>query len=242
MTATLAELRGPFRGWLDVPPARFGGAGDWADLSYALTEDLSRSPSFPRPVIKKIEELPADPANVTHLSMAVHHGTHVDAPSHFYVDGPTIDQIPLDRFMGAGVLYRVAVEAGGQVEPEHLLASAGAPGPGDIVLIDTGWHRRIGTPEYGDAPSLSVATADWLVEHRVKLVGIDAATPDLPAHRRSEGFDWPVHQRLLRNGILIAEHMANLGALEPGRVDVFFGVTAVVGADAGPARVIGRNI
>lgn len=241
MTPTVAELRGPWRGWLTSPEAIFGANENWIDLSHHITEDLSRSPAFPKPAITKLEELPRDPANVTHVSMAVHHGTHVDAPSHFYADGPTIDQVPFDRFYGSGVLYRVPVEAGHIIETSHILESGLPPQPGDIVLIDTGWHKFMGAPEYADAPSLSSELAQWLVDHQVKLVGIDASTPDLPAHRRGPGFDWPVHQILLSNGVLIAEHMANLSALNPGRIEIFFGVTSVVGADAGPARVIARN-
>lgn len=242
MSPTLAELRGPWSGWIEAPVPGFGGTDEWVDLSHPITEDLSRSPAFPQPEFRKIEELPADPANVTHISMAVHHGTHVDAPSHFFADGPTIDQVPLERLYGAGVLYRVDVAEAGTIDIAHLLASAEEPRRGDIVLIDTGRHRVIGTPEYADAPSLGVEAALWLADRGVKLVGIDASTPDLPAHRRGPGFDWPVHQILLREGILIAEHMANLSALRPGRIEAFFGVTPFVGADAGPARVIGRNL
>lgn len=242
MTLTLSQRRGPWRGWVDVPQPRLRGAAPWTDLSHHITADLSRSPAFPQPVIKKVETLPVDPANVTHVSMAVHHGTHVDAPSHFYIDGPTIDRIPLERFYGEGVLYRLDVPAGGVVETADLLAAGDPPRRGDIVLIDTGWHRLVGTPDYADAPSLSPDLAQWILDHGVKLVGIDASTPDLPAHRRSEGFDWPVHQILLRDGILIAEHVANLGALQPGRIEAFFGVVSIVGADAGPARAVARNI
>jgi kynurenine formamidase len=150
--------------------------------------------------------------------------------------------VPLERLYGQGVLYRVEVGRAGVVEPDHLLASGPPPEPGDIVLIDTGSHRVINTPEYADAPSLSPTTASWLRDHRVKLVGIDASTPDQPAHRRYPGFDWPVHRILLASGVLIAEHMANLHTLEPGPIEAVFGVIAFEGADAGPARVVGRNV
>ena len=38
--------------------------------------------------------------NLTAVSMCAHNGTHGDAPYHFIPDGRTIDQIPLDRFVG----------------------------------------------------------------------------------------------------------------------------------------------
>ncbi len=38
--------------------------------------------------------------NLTAFSMCAHNGTHVDAPFHFVQGGKTIDQIPLDYFVG----------------------------------------------------------------------------------------------------------------------------------------------
>ena len=242
MVNAFAAARAPWSGWSPIPTPEFGGGSQWKDISYAITESLSRAPSFPQPVIKKIENLPQDPANVTHVSMAVHHGTHVDAPSHFFVDGPTMDQVPLDRLYGRGILYRVNAQPGEQLTVEQIQGSGPAPSLGDIVIIDTGWHKFMNLENYGDAPSLCPAAAEWLRDCGVKLVAIDASTPDLPAHRRTPTFDWPVHQILLGSGVLIGEHMANLSSLKPGIIEVFFGVTAFVGADAGPARVIARNI
>jgi arylformamidase len=39
------------------------------------------------------------------METIVHMGTHVDAPRHFYADGPGMDEIPLERMMGEGSLY-----------------------------------------------------------------------------------------------------------------------------------------
>ncbi len=38
-----------------------------------------------------------DSANVSSLAFGSHTGTHVDAPKHFFDDGVTVDEIPLDR-------------------------------------------------------------------------------------------------------------------------------------------------
>ncbi len=38
--------------------------------------------------------------NLTELRMCAHNGTHVDSPYHFIDDGKTIDEIPLDKFIG----------------------------------------------------------------------------------------------------------------------------------------------
>lgn len=38
--------------------------------------------------------------NLTAFSMCAHNGTHIDAPYHFIKDGKTVDEIPLDTFIG----------------------------------------------------------------------------------------------------------------------------------------------
>jgi arylformamidase len=39
-------------------------------------------------------------ANVSFVGMSVHTGTHVDAPYHFLKEGRTIEQIPVELFVG----------------------------------------------------------------------------------------------------------------------------------------------
>ena len=38
--------------------------------------------------------------NLTGFSMCAHNGTHIDAPYHFYNEGKTVDQLPLEKFVG----------------------------------------------------------------------------------------------------------------------------------------------
>ena len=41
-----------------------------------------------------------DVCNLTALKLCAHNGTHVDAPFHFLGDGKTVDQLPLETFIG----------------------------------------------------------------------------------------------------------------------------------------------
>ena len=41
-----------------------------------------------------------DPCDLTAVRMCAHNGTHTDAPSHFIKGGKTIDQVPLEQFIG----------------------------------------------------------------------------------------------------------------------------------------------
>jgi kynurenine formamidase len=232
-----------WQGWRDLPaPEALRADGPWLDLSHPITTELSRAPSFPRPRIRQIATIPHDPANVTEVHMVVHHGTHLDAPRHFIADGPTFDQIPLERLYGTGEVWRIPAPDYGLIEPADLERATPRMRPGDIVFLDTGRARHVTTEAYEEHAALTPAAAAWLVEQDAKIVGVDFSTPDLAAHRRPAGFDWPVHHALLGHGVLIAEHMTNLEALAGRRVEVMFLGLNVVGSDGAPARVIARPV
>jgi arylformamidase len=232
-----------WRGWSDVPlPRPQQSTADWVDLSHVLTEDLSRSTAFPKPIFRKLLKMPEASANITEVHMVVHHGTHVDAPSHFIADGPTFDQIPLHRLHGTAVVWRIDTPALAVIEAADFEKARPQVQPGDMVLLDTGWSAYINTERYEEHPHLNEEAAEWLVAHGVKLLGVDFSTPDLTAHHRPPGFTWPVHQILLRRGVLIAEHVANLAELAGHRVEAFFLAPNIHGADGSPTRAIARRI
>ena len=232
-----------WRGWMDLPaPRRCVPAGDWIDLSWPLSSEVPRIASFPPPRLTRIASIPERPLNITELQMIVHTGTHVDSPRHFYNDGPAFQDIPLERLMGAGVVWRMQVPLYGLIEPADLEAMRPRLAPGDILALDTGAAARVGTPDYDRHASLSVAAAQWLVEQRVKLLALDTPTPDLALDKRPEGFIWPVHRVLLAAGVLIAEQVTNLGVLAGGRAEFMFCPLNIADCDGAPARVLARAI
>jgi len=233
-----------WKGWLPLPePTGEAGNGPWTDLTHPLTEDLSRSPAFPKPVFRKLLSMKDGAnANITEIQMVVHHGTHVDAPSHFMIDGPTFEQIPIDRLYGTAVIWRIDKGPLGIITADDLKAARPKLKPGDMVLLDTGWSQYVNTETYEDHPSLSIDAAEWLVDHQVKLLGVDFSTPDLTAHKRPSGFTWPVHQILLSRGLLVAEHLTNLSGLANRRVEAMFLAIPIAGSDGAPARVLARAL
>ncbi len=233
----------PWRGWIDVPlPQARPEDGGWTELSHILDENLKRIPFFPKPRIQKLLCMPVDRMNVTELQMVCHFGTHLDAPCHFVPEAPALHQIALERMVGPGVVWRIEVEADGLIEPAHLQAARPTIRPGDILLIDSGFHLDFENDRYERHPSFSVAAAHWLVDHGVKLLGVDFATPDLAADRRGEDFNWPVHHVLLSHGVLIGEHLTNLRRLAGRRIEVMFMALNIAHADGAPARVIARPV
>jgi len=243
MCESVSKKSHGWKGWRDLPVPKVSGAlGAFIDLSHRITEELSRIPSFPQPRIRQITTIPQHRANVTEVQMVVHHGTHLDAPRHFIADGPTIDQIPLERLYGPGVIWRIDVADCGLLDAADLVLATPRMQEGDIVLLDTGRARYINTEKYMNHPSLTAAAAEWLVKRGAKIVGVDFATPDLAARLRPSDFAFPVHYALLSQGILIAEHVTNLGSLAGQRAEIMFLGLNVAGSDGAQARVIARPI
>ena len=82
---------------------------------------------------------------------AEHGGTHIDAPRHFSADGQTVDQLPLERLMGAAVCVDVSQKCA--ADPDYQASvedfQAWELFNGDslddkIVLIYTGYDKTVG--------------------------------------------------------------------------------------------------
>jgi len=75
------------------------------DISQEIT-NCKIYPGDPSPKIIKINDInKGDLYNLSCFSMCNHNGTHADAPSHFIKDGKTIDEIPLEYFVGECYVY-----------------------------------------------------------------------------------------------------------------------------------------
>jgi arylformamidase len=232
-----------WQGWIDLPePGPFVPTGDWIDLTHPVSPAMPCASIFPTPSFQRLRSLPDDPFNVTEIRMVAHAGTHVDAPLHYYADGPDAAAIPLDRLHGPGVVWHIDAGPDQVIDVPTLEKCRPLLQAGDILALDTGWAVRAGTPDYERHPSLSAAAGAWLVDRRIKLLACDFATPDLVYHLRQPGFDWPVHRALLSRGILICEHLTGHAVLAGEHVEFQFGALPVVNGDGAPARVIARRI
>ena len=56
-------------------------------------------------------------------------------------------------------------------------------------------------------PQLTDNLVDWLIDSKVKMVGIDFPSPDV--------MPYPLHKKLLQNGVFILENLTNIVALLP---------------------------
>ena len=82
-------------------------------------------PGDPKPEAQRIcATEKGDLYNLTAFSMCAHNGTHVDAPFHFLPQGKTVDQLPLERFVGECYLARHTGDVTAE-DAERILVSAG---------------------------------------------------------------------------------------------------------------------
>jgi arylformamidase len=168
---------------------------------YDITAEISDNlPVYgkERPVAEKSLQLAkGDMCNLMNLSLTTHTGTHADMPSHFILGGATCDNIPLDHFYGKAKLIRVNAAAHitkEDLQPFNIEA-------GIILLIDTGqspYMRQRNLKE--DYLALMPCAAQYLVEKKIKTVGIDYLSID-PYNTA----DFAAHKILLGSGVTVLE-------------------------------------
>lgn len=177
------------------------------DLSQPVFADCPHCPADPPVRIDVIANHSLDGWRVEHLSLTAHTGSHVDAPLHKLADGPSVDQIPLERFAGPTVLVDCRGARPGQPFTSSVLSRKlrSVPLEGHIVLIATGWGgKRAHTGEWlHQSPFLSEDGAEWLVEQRVRGVGIDCWS----IGGEGEPHNSRTHEALLRAGVWIVEEL-----------------------------------
>lgn len=235
----------------------------WAPW-WARTKVKFQSHKFGRLVIRLLFGLPSKFlrtglgwANET-ISLSTHSTTHVDAPWHYSPTtagekSRTIDELPLDWFYGPGVvldLRHLDSDAAASVtDCQHALAQTGHTlQPGDIVLIQTGCDQLLGNRAYfSTGPGMSPEATRWLIEHGIKVMGIDAWGWDAPlVHQASVAkktgqtdWFWGAHFVGMDHEYCQIERLANLGSLPPTGFHVCAFPLKVVGGSAGPSRVVG---
>ncbi len=189
------------------------------------------------------------------VTLGTHNSTHVDAPYHYnsVIQGrpaATIDELPLERFIGPGVVVDFADRADGDaITTDDMKAALDVAGhelaPGDIVLVRTGRDAFYGQPDYmRRGPGVTGEATRWLYECGIRVMGIDAWGWDRPLQmqaaealeRDQAGVFWEAHQVDLPYSQI--ERLVNLSALPPDGFTVSCLPLRLVRASAAPARVV----
>jgi len=183
--------------------------------------------------------------------LSSHTGTHIDAPYHFLKDGQRIDELPVQRFIGNGILIDVSAKSDrGLIEPGDFERYEDEITQGDFVIFRTGRDKYFGTAKYYFHPYLSAEGARLLVKMGVSLVGIDALNVDPTYYGRmdsdpsakdlpdEEEYGYPVHDILLGNDILIVENLCNLDKIKERNGFYSFLPLKLKDSDGSPIRAV----
>lgn len=209
------------------------------DLSVPLTAETQVYPGDPTVSFTPHSTVDADGFNLLSVSMGSQSGTHVDAPYHFDDATPRIDELPLERFVGRGVIVD-ARDAGerGRITPAHLVPVLPRLEPGVIVLLHTGWSAHYGTGRYFAHPYLDREACALLLQHGVRTIGIDAINLDETPDDAHPGEGFPCHHLIAEVAGVIIENMTNLAAIRSADPLISVLPLAFVGADGAPVRAV----
>ncbi len=172
------------------------------DISYAISDSMPVYPGDMGVSLKHNKMINRDHCNSFYLQTALHAGTHVDIPMHLLNEDLTVDLMPLDNFMGNGVLLDVrGVQTITYKDEYDKLVSEG-----DIVLLFTDFCNLLDSPEryYSDFPVIDMELVDFFISKKIKMLGLDTPSPDK--------IPFVIHKKLLANSINILE---NITGLEP---------------------------
>lgn len=232
--------------------------GKWIDLSYDFSPQTLYWPNNPTGF--KLDTIAEGITaggfyySTYAFSAPEHGGTHLDAPMHFAEHGLTADKIPLEKLTGNAVVVDVSSKA--LSNRDYLIsvnditeweAKNGKIKENTIVLFKTGYgqfypdaEKYFGTRERGAGavsklhfPGIDSIAAAWLVQHKVKAVGIDTPSIDF-----GQSKNFKTHQILLDASIPAFENVANMNLLPPKSAYIIALPMKIKNGSGGPLRII----
>lgn len=219
------------------------------DMTYLINDHSPAWPGDKEPFKAVVNATPAKQGYFTRkFTMLEHYETHMDAPAHFPPGKETLDQIPIQRFFGSGVVIdireKVVKDVDYRLTPEDVLAWEARHGripEGAIVMLRTGWssrwpdekrYRNMDAKGVMHFPGYSIAAAKLLISRHVSGLCIDTLSID---YGPSANFE--VHRTTLPAGLFHVENIANLDKLPPSGAFIIAAPIKLEGGSGGPVRV-----
>jgi len=260
---------------LPAVPASSFAAGDRKifDLSHPLNNNTLHWPkNIGFEYIKFFDGERANDQNQTYhvksdgLHMAVHCGTHLDAPAHFNKNGWTVDKIPIERLVDVPV-YVIDVSEKVKLNRSYTFVKEDFMGanlngkqitPGSVVLVYTGMSALYNEGEEAymgtrtrnisemKIPGWGKEAAEYMVELRVYGVGLDSLSVDSSErHGANELRDPLAHVIFNANNIFMIENvnsklleMAN----ERAEMRLFINPLPINEGSGSPIRLIAMTV
>ena len=200
------------------------------DISPTLHENLAVFPGdtpFSRKIEKDIHH--GDSYTLSSMTMSLHGGAHMDAPSHYHKEGKTIDEQPLEIYFGPCQVISVPQIANPpRIYPEDIAhVTIKAP----RLLFHTGSFPH--PNEWNDDFfALSPELIDYLAQQQIKLVGTDTPSIDPASSKPLES-----HQSVYESHMAVLEGIV-LDHVPPGLYELVALPLKIKEGDASPVRAI----
>jgi arylformamidase len=206
------------------------------DLSITWGSAITPVPGLPSIEFSPLTTHEEHHRSNTKVVFSIHTGTHIDAPYHFNPKGITIDQVPLETFIGPAIVLDIRkTSAPKKAITIEDLKSAGLPELADLkgkrLILHSGWAKeKWDQPNfYTENPFIHPETAEFLSKSGITALGVDCAV--------DQGDPFPVHNIMLRAGIPLIENLINLDKL-PKTFTLVALPLKVEKGDGGPARAV----
>ena len=202
------------------------------DISVLLGEESIDYPGdtpFSRELIKTIKD--SGICDLSKLIMSAHSGTHIDTPAHFFSDAGTLDSYSVQDFILPAQV--VNIEDKQAIQSSELKNLDIEPGDALLFKTDNSVTGRCKNGIFSENfVYLSPEAAEFCVEKKVKLIGIDYITIEKYSDKAV-----PTHRKILGNGILILEGL-NLHEVPPGSYTLMCLPLRIKGGEASPVRAV----
>lgn len=177
-------------------------------------------PGDPSPSMEAVMRISEDTLyNLSTFSMCAHNGTHVDSPFHFFADGRTIEEIPLEQFVGMAYVTAHAGEVSAE-DAALMLQKA--------RLVGNGCEQRILIK--GDAV-VTLEAAQVFADAGIVLLGNESQSVG-PEHA-----PMAVHKVLLGQNVVLLEGI-RLQEVPEGAYLLNAAPLQLAGLDGAPCRAI----
>jgi len=179
------------------------------DLTHTIHSSMPVFPGTEPPIIQEANTLEKDGFAEAKITFYSHTGTHMDAPAHMVEGGLSLDQYPIDHFIGDALVLNFTDIGSEEIGVEQLVPYEDRISKVDFVILKTGWSKYWGEDEYFIGfPALSEDAAKWLTNFKLKGIGIDAISID-----SMKSTTFRVHQIFFQSNIVIIENIANLDSV-----------------------------
>lgn len=165
-----------------------------------------------------------DTSNTFIMTFHNHTGTHIDAPSHFIIDGKKISEYSLNELIFyKPVVIECTMETAGCISLKKLAASSSKLHGADCLIINTGFWVYRGTEIYRTHnPAISSEAITWLRKEYpdIRCIGIDSISIS-GYQNREEGRKAHKAAFLTQDGLgkpLVVIEDMNLGQLLEGDI------------------------